>query len=115
MVYVLGLAAICWAIWKARNRTCFEKKPIKSPLDVLYSGCVFLQYWAGLYSEKMKPMIMAGVETLISIATKIAKKEEQDGRRCIEPAGVQPNDTSKQFEAEDQDAQGGDGMGVDAK
>jgi hypothetical protein len=97
MVYVLGLAAICWAIWKARNRTCFEKKPIKSPLDVLYSGCVFLQYWAGLYSEKMKPMIMAGVETLISTATKIAKKEEQDGRRRIEPVGVQPDDTSKQL------------------
>jgi hypothetical protein len=33
-VYVLGLAAICWATWKARNRTCFDKKPIKSPMDV---------------------------------------------------------------------------------
>jgi hypothetical protein len=42
-------------------------------------------------------MIMAGVETLISTATKIAKKEEQDGRRRIEPVGVQPDDTSKQL------------------
>jgi hypothetical protein len=25
-VYMLGVASICWAIWKARNQTCFEKK-----------------------------------------------------------------------------------------
>jgi hypothetical protein len=24
-VFMLGLAAICWAIWKARNKTCFEE------------------------------------------------------------------------------------------
>jgi hypothetical protein len=25
-VYMLGLVAICWAIWKTRNAVCFEKK-----------------------------------------------------------------------------------------
>jgi hypothetical protein len=24
-VYMLGLAAVCWAVWKARNSVCFEK------------------------------------------------------------------------------------------
>jgi hypothetical protein len=28
-VYTFGLAAICWAIWKARNRTHLENKNIK--------------------------------------------------------------------------------------
>jgi hypothetical protein len=65
--------------------------------------CVFAILGRFVLGED-ETMIMAGVETLISTATKIAKKEEQDGRRRIEPVGVQPDDTSKQFEAEDQDA-----------
>jgi hypothetical protein len=28
-VVMLGLAAICWSIWKVRNKTCFDKKPIR--------------------------------------------------------------------------------------
>jgi hypothetical protein len=29
-VYMLGLAAVCWAIWKTRNEMCFEKKRINN-------------------------------------------------------------------------------------
>jgi hypothetical protein len=36
---MMGLVAVCWAIWKARNRTCFEKKPINCPREILYSAC----------------------------------------------------------------------------
>jgi hypothetical protein len=32
-VYMMAVAAVCWAIWKAQNWTCFEKK--KKPLGVL--------------------------------------------------------------------------------
>jgi hypothetical protein len=39
-VYVLGLAAICWAIWKARNNTCFNKKPI----DLLWKCYILLVF-----------------------------------------------------------------------
>jgi hypothetical protein len=35
-VYMLGVAAICWAIWKARNKTCFEKKRIKNPAEIIF-------------------------------------------------------------------------------
>lgn len=24
--HVLGFAVVCWVIWKARNKACFEKK-----------------------------------------------------------------------------------------
>jgi hypothetical protein len=30
-VDMLGLAVICWAIWKTRNKTCFDKIKLKSP------------------------------------------------------------------------------------
>jgi hypothetical protein len=36
-MYMLGLAVICWAIWKACNRTVFDKKHIKSSLDIIIS------------------------------------------------------------------------------
>jgi hypothetical protein len=48
-VYMLGLAAICWAIWKARNILCFDKKPIKSHFEIIFSACALMCYWAGLY------------------------------------------------------------------
>jgi hypothetical protein len=68
-------------------------------MDVLYSACVFLQYWAGLYSEEMKPLIIVGVETLISMATKIAKNWEHAARRHIRSVGMLSNEQSRQTEA----------------
>jgi hypothetical protein len=31
------VAAICWAIWKTRNRSFLEKKHIKNPIEILYT------------------------------------------------------------------------------
>jgi hypothetical protein len=36
-MFMLGLAGFCWPIWKARNRVCFEKKPLRDPSDFLLS------------------------------------------------------------------------------
>jgi hypothetical protein len=48
---------VCWVIWKARNETCFEKKPIKSPNEVMFLVLVFLLHWVGIYLEDMRLMI----------------------------------------------------------
>jgi hypothetical protein len=37
--YMLGLAAICWALWKPRNSACFEKKPLTNPFNVIFHAC----------------------------------------------------------------------------
>jgi hypothetical protein len=47
---IAGIGAICWAIWKIRNKACFEKKLIKSPLELICYATVFMKYWAGLNS-----------------------------------------------------------------
>jgi hypothetical protein len=49
-VQIAGLAAICWAIWKLRNRACFEHKLIKNPSELISFAAVFMNYWAGLHS-----------------------------------------------------------------
>ena len=52
-----GIAAVCWAIWKSRNKACFDKEIIKSPLEILCHANALMVFWAGLYAEKdMKEM-----------------------------------------------------------
>jgi hypothetical protein len=66
---IAGLAAICWAIWKLRNRACFEHKIIKSPLDLISYSTVFLKYWAGLHNEKDAEDLQAGADGLLRLAS----------------------------------------------
>ena len=40
-IYTVGLAAICWAIWLARNRATFELKWINSPFEIVFTACAF--------------------------------------------------------------------------
>jgi hypothetical protein len=72
-------AAICWVIWKARNKSCFEKKLIKDPSDIIVSACsfmmYFMMYWAGLYSEETQVVIRSGVETMLSTAFRILGRQ----------------------------------------
>ena len=58
------VAAICWAIWKLRNRAFFEKKLINSPVDLVIYACVFIRYWAGLHGEEDRAVLQAGADTL---------------------------------------------------
>jgi hypothetical protein len=56
-VYMVGPAAVCWTIWKGRNKTCFEKKQIKNPGEFLFVSCACLRYWAGLQNEETQQLI----------------------------------------------------------
>lgn len=33
--HAIGIAALCWAIWKTRNRACFEGKCINDPASIV--------------------------------------------------------------------------------
>ena len=43
-VHTLGFAAICWAIWKYRNKACFHKKLIKSPAEIVINACALMDF-----------------------------------------------------------------------
>jgi hypothetical protein len=77
-MYMVGLAAVCWAIWKGRNRVCFDKKQINNPGDILFSACAFLRYWAGLQrDEDQRQLINAGVDLMMRTAMKILGKQDE--------------------------------------
>ena len=49
---MVGLSAVCWALWKSRNSVCFgKKKQIRSPTEVICLASSFATYWAGLQKQ----------------------------------------------------------------
>jgi len=66
--HMIGLAAICWAIWTARNKCCFEKKLIRSPTEIVCSISSLLKHWAGLQADQGKEELEAGAEALLKTA-----------------------------------------------
>jgi hypothetical protein len=70
-LHIVGIAAFCWAIWKTRNKACFENKLISSRKPNLLHTymCAFLRYWAGLQEEKDKQILLEGADRLQRGAT----------------------------------------------
>lgn len=72
--YALGISAICWAIWKARNRSCFEGKILMKPIEILCHACALMRFWAGLYAEEDEEMLVEGANAMLMIAVKLLCK-----------------------------------------
>jgi hypothetical protein len=68
--HAFGLAAICWATWKARNRSCFEHKSIKHPAEVVIHACALMKHWTGLYKE-FQAQMTAGIGVLLATASRL--------------------------------------------
>jgi hypothetical protein len=108
-VYMLGVAAICWAIWKARNKTCFEKKHIKNPIEIIYSACSFMHYWTGLYQEDTQQAISEGIELMLRAAVKLLGRQTKRLRLMLQSS----QDTDVQSDEENQaDGTGGAQGGI---
>jgi hypothetical protein len=43
-VYTFGLAAVCWATWKTRNKACFGKIRVKHPVEILCYACALMKF-----------------------------------------------------------------------
>jgi len=49
----VGLAAICWPLWKTRNNICYDKKMIRST-EIICSVSSFISFWAELEVDRRK-------------------------------------------------------------
>ena len=76
--HAIGIAAICWAIWKTRNSACFEDKVVTSPIHVICYACSLMEYWAGLFLEEDKEQLIAGANTMLKIAMQLVSREVRD-------------------------------------
>jgi hypothetical protein len=89
-VQILGVAAICWAIWKLCNRACFEGKLINSPIELILYSTIFMNYWAGLNSTTDQEIIRQGAENLANVARAVHNAGRR-GNLKIEDAGANQN------------------------
>lgn len=88
-VHVIGLASICWAMWKLRNRACFEKKLIRSPAEMICYACSSLKYWAGMQNEETKVAIESGAEVLKEEALRLHAVSNREGQAQDDGTGVE--------------------------
>lgn len=49
---VVGISALCWAIWLSRNDICFKGKSSYSFLQVIFRGTYWARMWAKLSKEE---------------------------------------------------------------
>jgi hypothetical protein len=85
LLYVGLFRAICWAIWKSRNKACFEEKCIQDPTSIVCYACMLMGYWARLYMGVDKEELVEGINTMLKIAAKlVSKKKKTDETKLLE-------------------------------
>jgi hypothetical protein len=68
----VGVAAICWAIWKCRNGIVFKKTKFNSVLQVIFRGAYRLRFRAQLQrKEQAKDTLIAMRRKLEVVALQI--------------------------------------------
>jgi hypothetical protein len=95
---------ICWVwllyvglyIWKAINRTCFEKKFVNNPNEIIFSACSLMRYRVGLYPEHSQQVISKGVELMIRTAIKLLGEQSKKRRLLLTDGRISSDDSEDQ-------------------
>lgn len=82
--YVVLIAAVCWAIWKVRNKITFDKHIMRSPNAIVFFVISLLRYWAGLQKDADKECLAGGADKLMRAASAVfAHRPPADGPRQV--------------------------------
>ena len=63
----MGVAAVCWAIWRCRNDLIFNKIKVNSVLQVIFRGIYWFRFWAQLQREEHAKNTFSSLSRLIEI------------------------------------------------
>lgn len=67
--FMVCMAAVCWAIWKTRNRVTFDAHVMRSPNEIVFLAGSFLNYWAGLQKDGDKEVLKTGAAKIMQATT----------------------------------------------
>lgn len=69
---MVGVTAVLWTIWKARNRACFDGIMPVDPIEIIYNICSNLNSWSILQSkEGDRGKMQWGAQLLRQVANEI--------------------------------------------
>jgi len=83
------------AIWKCRNKACFDSKLIKHPAEISYHACSFMMYWAGLYPPEMQGKILEGVKALLACVHRAVVTQPSHTPRILPAVTVEDNEEAE--------------------
>ena len=63
----MGVAAVCWAIWRCRNDLIFNKIKVNSVLQVISRGTYWFHFWVQLQREEHAKNTFSSLSRLIEI------------------------------------------------
>jgi len=71
----VGLAALCWAIWRCRNDIIFKRMKSNSIMQVIFRGAYWLRFWVQLQrDEQAKDTLVVMSKKLEMIALEITNR-----------------------------------------
>ena len=65
----VGVAALCWAIWRTRNDIIFHRIKYNSILQVIIRGTYWLRFWAQLHCEGHNKNFISLLSTRIEMVS----------------------------------------------
>jgi hypothetical protein len=71
---LVGLAAICWALWISRNDLVFQKSHYKSILQVIFRGTFWIRTWSVLSNHEGRTILKDGCRALEGASLEIFNK-----------------------------------------
>jgi hypothetical protein len=71
---LLGVAAVCWAIWLSRNDSVFQRSKPCSCLLVIFKSAFWIRSWSILTKEQERRCLMVGSRCLETTALEIFNK-----------------------------------------
>ena len=63
----VGVAAICWAIWRCRNDVIFNELKTNSIMQVIFRGAFWLHFWAPLQRDEQAKAILSAISKKLEI------------------------------------------------
>jgi hypothetical protein len=70
---LIGVAALCWAIWLCRNDLVFNKKDSISLLQVVFRGAYWARSWVALSNEEGRKLIKEACRMMEVVVMEIFK------------------------------------------
>jgi hypothetical protein len=73
-IIIVGVSAVLWSLWKARNMACFQKVWPSDPSVVLFRACYWIDFWSNLQvKEDVKLELQRGAKLLEQVASEVFK------------------------------------------